>query len=1100
MSYPFDPDTRDYVARLLYDRIPALYKLADQRAAQDVSPHRPELEDFVRVLAGPLAVLRQSIEESYADLFIDSANDWILPYLADMVGTRLIFPESDANRRDVRGTVGWRRRKGTPRMLRDLGGDLTGELVVTQEGWKRVQLAQDLDLLRSERLVPDLRPPSIAERGYGPLDALMHAVDPRAISLRTGKYHPKHVVHWVHPTALFPLAYGTPADLTEAGDPDLRYAFHPLGAQMPLRCRATGADDVLATDRVPPMIFAESPGDWFGRDGRFDVRICGLSAAIGTPAQTIRALVRTTADPAILAGTVTLGLLEHDSRAFSGAVRVELAAVPFPGPNLPNIAGAQIRARLDISAAGAGPSVAVSVGAFPAGAIAMICLTAVGAVGRRFPGAVIEIASGAAGALLGATAEEPARDGFLRGALVVRLPPTRINGQRWFYLASDGSLFEAQSAATGAVDVGGTLVNGILGFDEANRRTVGPGPAWPPLPSTSDINPWPHLPAAPYAGPVVAHGGEVLRSTGPGVFAPVPAGTACALAFALSWFANGRTFAPMLRLSWTGSSPAAAVWAPLGDDGRTIDAGGDPITVASRFSALGAIVAEGHSELALAVRFECSDTAAVMTAGETAFTSIDGASVLIHAPDMAVDAVVPDPAWPIDPAFAAAGPSLSVGRDGSAWRTGTTSLRRRALGAVMPLRTPAALRRRRVFGRTLCGWRNEVPPLQMLAGTLPGRIDIDVAHGLFALALADPPQSLPQGPAGAPPPALSVAWQEGYSAHVGARSDAREPLLGARLPTPTRLVSASGALAPDAPATRLSLPVHRTLGEAFNAIAAAALPDEVIEFQDSSTYAAEALAWPATPQHLTVQAAERVRPVVIVHSWNAGAARYRSLGISGIAWHFEAAGDFAVPPADTISFNLNSVLRPDARLVFELTDVADRGAVTVSRSLTGGLQLASSGDLIVHDSVIDTGAGSNLPAIETADGELGIERATVWGAVNVRVLEASETIFVDDVTVEDRFHGCIRYSRVTGASITKLPRQHRLAVDTRVRFAALDRHNPAHARLLENCDRAVLAGAEDGGEMGAFHDTRLAQIYEAYRRRLIGYTPAGLVSGVVRLD
>jgi hypothetical protein len=414
------------------------------------------------------------------------------------------------------------------------------------------------------------------------------------------------------------------------------------------------------------------------------------------------------------------------------------------------------------------------------------------------------------------------------------------------------------------------------------------------------------------------------------------------------------------------------------------------------------------------------------------------------------------------------------------------------------LRASATLRRRRVHGRTLCAWRNEVPPLQMLAGTLPGRIDVDVAHGLFALASADPPQSLPQGPAGAPPPALSVAWQDGYSAHIGARADAREPLLGARLPTPTRLVSASGALAPDAPATRLSLPVHRTLGEAFTAIAAGAATDEVIEFQDSATYAAEALVWPTTPQHLTVQAAERVRPVVIVHNWNVGAARYRSLGISGIAWSFEAGGDFAVPPAGRVAFNLNSVLRPDARLVFALTDVADRGAVTVGRSLTGGLRLASTGDLIVHDSVIDTGAGANRPAIAASDGELTIERATVWGTVGVRVLEASETIFVDKVMVEDRFHGCIRYSRVTEAK--DLPRQHRLAIGTRLRFVSIDRHDPAHARLSEHCDRAVLAGAEDGGEMGTFHDTRLAQIYEAYRRRLIEYTPAGLVSGVIRLD
>jgi hypothetical protein len=46
----------------------------------------------------------------------------------------------------------------------------------------------------------------------------------------------------------------------------------------------------------------------------------------------------------------------------------------------------------------------------------------------------------------------------------------------------------------------------------------------------------------------------------------------------------------------------------------------------------------------------------------------------------------------------------------------------------------------------------------------------------------------------------------------------------------------------------------------------------------------------------------------------------------------------------------------------------------------------------------------------------------------------------------------------------------------------------------------VLAGAEDGSEMGAFHDVHLALRYEGYRRRLEESTPAGLMTGIIRLD
>src|SRR5688572_28423389 len=102
--WPFDRDVLDRVATLLYDHLPALYQIRDDRG---------DLRDLLAILAGPLAEVRQNIEELHSDLFIDSANDWIVPYLGEMVGTTLVFPDAASNRRDVRGTVRWRRRKGT---------------------------------------------------------------------------------------------------------------------------------------------------------------------------------------------------------------------------------------------------------------------------------------------------------------------------------------------------------------------------------------------------------------------------------------------------------------------------------------------------------------------------------------------------------------------------------------------------------------------------------------------------------------------------------------------------------------------------------------------------------------------------------------------------------------------------------------------------------------------------------------------------------------------------------------------------------------------------------------------------------------------------
>ena len=88
-------------------------------------------------------------------------------------------------------------------------------------------------------MIPDIRPAILAETESGPLCATHHLVDIRAISRTTGIFHPSHVAHWVHPTQLFPLEEGFPADLRDPlTDPDLRFAFDPLGAFQPLRAAA----------------------------------------------------------------------------------------------------------------------------------------------------------------------------------------------------------------------------------------------------------------------------------------------------------------------------------------------------------------------------------------------------------------------------------------------------------------------------------------------------------------------------------------------------------------------------------------------------------------------------------------------------------------------------------------------------------------------------------------------------------------------------------------------------------------------------------------------------------------------------------------------
>ncbi len=102
------------------------------------------------------------------------------------------------------------------------------------------------------------------------------------------------------------------------------------------------------------------------------------------------------------------------------------------------------------------------------------------------------------------------------------------------------------------------------------------------------------------------------------------------------------------------------------------------------------------------------------------------------------------------------------------------------------------------------------------------------------------------------------------------------------------------------------------------------------------------------------------------------------------------------------------------------------------------------------------------------------------------------------VVVEDRFHGCVRFSRVAPGST--LPRVHRVAVGTPVRVVTANRRDAAWWRLRADCDPAIARGAENGSELGAFGETQLAQRTAGFERRLAEYTPAGLVTGIIRID
>lgn len=112
---------RDYFREKLWQWVPAIYRELDATEAGRA------LFAFVDVLGEQAAYLKRNQDRLWDDAYPELASDWAIPYLADLVATRLLSAQDARARRvDVAKTIYYRRRKGTLAVLEQLIADMTG--------------------------------------------------------------------------------------------------------------------------------------------------------------------------------------------------------------------------------------------------------------------------------------------------------------------------------------------------------------------------------------------------------------------------------------------------------------------------------------------------------------------------------------------------------------------------------------------------------------------------------------------------------------------------------------------------------------------------------------------------------------------------------------------------------------------------------------------------------------------------------------------------------------------------------------------------------------------------------------------------------------
>ncbi len=197
--------------------------------------------------------------------------------------------------------------------------------------------------------------------------------------------------------------------------------------------------------------------------------------------------------------------------------------------------------------------------------------------------------------------------------------------------------------------------------------------------------------------------------------------------------------------------------------------------------------------------------------------------------------------------------------------------------------------------------------------------------------------------------------------------------------------------------------------------------------------------------------------------------------------------------------------------------------IRIESSIVGSIQFnqdevrAEPVRIMISDSVLDATSPERealgSPDWRVAHARLTIARSTVFGRVQAHAIDLAEnSIFEGEIEVARSQWGCMRFCYVTPHSRT--PRRYNCQPDlveqaaepaaaqreidrVRPRFDNVRYGTPTYCRLAEGCAEEIKGGADDGSEMGVFHDLFQPQREANLRARLDEYTPAGTDAGVV---
>ncbi len=292
-------------------------------------------------------------------------------------------------------------------------------------------------------------------------------------------------------------------------------------------------------------------------------------------------------------------------------------------------------------------------------------------------------------------------------------------------------------------------------------------------------------------------------------------------------------------------------------------------------------------------------------------------------------------------------------------------------------------------------------------------------------------------------------------------------------------------------------------------------------------------------QKLTIQGVIKKRPVIdgsiVVTPATGAELTLKGLLISGNIRVEDGAAmtlkisHCTLDPGQAMDVEGNHTLQK-VSIIWEKPEIGS--ALSLERTISGRMLLGKEIDLEISGCIIDA-LNDSLLAIDGEETVIAsFSDSTIIGRVDVREIDATNSIFTGIVRSKRRQNRCIRFCYLPRES--EVPRRCSCQPDMTIRhaiddaakaekvqsisqaeqeeivkkieiwlkpiFTDLDRTRPGYAQLQASCPLEIRTGADDGAEMGAFHDLQQPRREANLCERLREHLRFGLGAGIIYVN